>query len=156
MTLRSIETDADRRTLIRFLEGRDLPFTVKYEAGRKRSTDQNRLQRQWMNDLASQLPDYDAEGWRAYCKLHFGIAIRKAADEEYADTYDKRIRPLPYELKLSLMRTPMDLPVTRDMSSKQMTQYLDQIHKHFTEQGVVLTDPGDLLAKADAEARRAA
>lgn len=156
MTSRRVETDQDLRMLLRFIEGRKLPFTVSIEEGKKRSTDQNRLQRQWMNDLASQLPDYDAEGWRAYCKLHFGIAIRKAADDEYAETYDERIRPLPYEVKLALMKTPMDLPVTRDMNTRQMTQYLDAVHKHFSEQGVVLTDPGELLAKADGEARRAA
>lgn len=141
MSTRSVEDEQARSMLIRYIEGQKLPFTATIEAGRSRSTRQNRLQRQWMNDIAAQLPDYDAEGWRAYCKLHFGVAIRKASDEAFADMYDRIIRPLPYEQKLDLMRVPIDLPVTRDMSAKQMTQYLDDIQRHFAEQGVLLTDP---------------
>ncbi len=43
------------------------------------------------------------------------------------------------------MQVPFDFGVTRLMSVKQQTAYLDAIHRHFSEQGVVLTDPGDLL-----------
>lgn len=33
----------------------------------------------------------------------------------------------------------------RLMTTKQATAYLDGVHRHFSEKGVVLTDPGDLL-----------
>jgi len=144
MVTRSVETEQARDMLHRYIDGQKLPFTAQIEAGRSRSTRQNKLQRQWMNDIAAQLDDHDAEGWRAYCKLHFGVAIRKNADEEFAETYDRIIRPLPYEHKLDLMRVPIDFPVSRDMSAKQMTQYLDDIERHFAQQGVVLTDPDAL------------
>lgn len=145
MVTRSVESEQARDMLHRYIDGQKLPFTVQVEAGRSRSTRQNKLQRQWMNDIAAQLLDYDAEGWRAYCKLHFGVAIRKNADEAFAEMYDRIIRPLPYEQKLDLMKVPIDLPVTRDMSARQMTQYLDEVQRHFAQQGVVLTDP-DALA----------
>lgn len=141
MTTRSVETERDRDMLLRYIGAHKLPFTAHIEAGASRSSRQNRLQRQWMNDIAAQRADYDAEGWRAYCKLHFGVAIRKDGDEAFAELYDRVIRPLQYEQKIELMRVPIDLPVTRDMNTKQMSAYLDAIQKHFAEQGVVLTDP---------------
>lgn len=147
MTTRVVETEADRKLLYRFVATRKLPFTVSIEQGRKRSTDQNRLQRLWQKEVAEQLGDRSPEDVRAYCKLHFGVPIRRAASEAFAEAYDRDIRPLPYELKLRLMATPHDYPVTRDMTAKQHTDYLDAMHAHFTGEGIVLTDP-DALARA--------
>lgn len=51
------------------------------------------------------------------------------------------------------MMEPMDFPVTRLMTKAQKTAYLDSVHRHFSEKGIVLTDPGNLLnarEKADA------
>jgi hypothetical protein len=31
------------------------------------------------------------------------------------------------------------------MTTKQAAAYLDGVHRHFSEKGIVLTDPGDLL-----------
>lgn len=154
MATRSIETEQDRAMLVRYLVAHPLPFTVQIEAGASRSSKQNRLNRQWMLDIAAQRSDYDAEGWRAYCKLHFGVGIRKASDEAFAEMYDRVIRPLPYEAKIALMRVPIDLPVTRDMNTKQMTQYLDQVQQHFASEGVVLTDP-ELLGLENLQRRAA-
>lgn len=146
MTTRILETPHDLSMWVRFLESQPLPMTVEAVKGKHRTTEQNKLQRQWMNDIAAQLGE-TPEYWRGYCKLHFGIAIRKEASEVFAAAYDADIRPLPYELKLKLMMVPHDMAVTRDMTTKQKTAYLDQIAKHFTEQGVVLTDP-DPMARA--------
>lgn len=140
MTPRSVETEQDRKALIRFIESRKLPFTATINQGRKRTLDQNRLQRKWMLEIAAELGE-DPEYWRGYCKLVFGVRILKAEDEKFAAVYDQRIRPLEWEHKLALMQVPLDLPITRLMSTKQHAAYLDAIYKHFTEQGVVLTDP---------------
>ena len=43
------------------------------------------------------------------------------------------------------MMEPFDFAVTRLMNKKQKTAYLDGVHRHFSEKGIVLTDPGDLL-----------
>lgn len=139
--IRSIETERDRELLLTYIGKQALPFTVLVEKGRKRSLDQNRLSRLWYNEIAQQLGDRSAEDVRAFCKLHFAVAIRKAEDVEWAEAYDKAIRPLPYELKLKMMAEPIDFPVTRGLKVKGMTAYLDSIQKWAAENGVRLTDP---------------
>lgn len=141
MSIRWVETEADRKMLVRFIEQHKLPVSVDIQAERHRTTQQNRLNRQWMNDIDSQKDDHDAEYWRGYCKLHFGVPIRCADSGEFKAVYDEIIRPLPYEQKIKIMCVPIDLPVTRDMGTKQMKAYLDAVQKHFAEQGIVLTDP---------------
>lgn len=145
MTRRIVETEYERRQAIRFIEGHKLPMTIGIEAIGKRSARQNRLNRQWMLDIAGQMEGWSAEYTRGYCKLHFGIPILRSDDEEFCREYDALVRPLPYEHKLKLMMVPFDFGVTRRMTTKQQTAYLDAVHRHFSEQGVALTDPGDLL-----------
>lgn len=140
MPTRVVETDADRDMLVKFIEGQKLPVTVDITSGKHRTTKANRLQRQWMNDIASQLGE-SAEYWRGWCKLHIGIGIIKADNEAFAKAYDDEIKPLPYELKMKLMQEPFDFAVTRKMTSAQMTLYLDTIQRDFTERGIQLTDP---------------
>jgi hypothetical protein len=153
MTRRIVETEYERRQAIRFIEGHKLPMTIGIEAIGKRSARQNRLNRQWMLDIAGQMEGWSAEYTRGYCKLHFGIPILRADDEDFCREYDALVRPLPYEHKLKLMMVPFDFGVTRRMTTKQQTAYLDAVHRHFSEQGVALTDPGDLLFAGE---RRAA
>ena len=152
MSTRFLETDADRRTLIRFLEAQPLPLTVTVGKGGKRTLKQNKLQRLWMGEIAEQLGDQTAEEVRGYAKLTIGVPILRAENEEFREAYDATVRPLPYELKLKLMMEPFDFAVTRKMTTKQATAYLDGVHRHFSEKGIVLTDPGDLLACAQGQA----
>lgn len=146
MTQRFLETDADRRLLIRFIEEQPLPLTVTLAKGGKRTLKQNRLQRQWMNEIAEQLGDQTPEEVRGYCKLTIGVPILRAEHEGFRERYDAIVRPLPYEQKLALMMEPLDFPVTRLFTTKQATAYLDGVHRHFSEKGIALTDPGDLVA----------
>jgi predicted P-loop ATPase/GTPase len=141
MPTRVVETPADRDMLVKFIEGQKLPVTVEITSGKHRTTQQNRLQRQWANDLAEQKPESSAEEWRGYCKLHFGVPILRADNEAFAAVYDEVIRPLPYEAKLKVMMVPIDLPVTSKMTTKQKKSYLDAIQKFAAENGVQLTDP---------------
>lgn len=145
MTTRFLESDADRRTLIRFIETQPLPLTVSLSKGGKRSLKQNKLQRLWLNEIAEQLGDRTPEEVRGYCKLTIGVPILRAENETFRERYDAIVRPLPYEQKLALMMEPLDFPITRLMSAKQATAYLDGVHRHFSEKGVQLTDPGDLI-----------
>ena len=109
--------------------------------GNKRSVEQNRLQRLWCVEISDQLGDRTPEEVRGYCKLAIGVPILRAESETFREQYDRVIKPLPYEQKLAVMMEPLDLPVTRYMTTKQKAQYLDAVFKHFTEQGVVLTQP---------------
>ena len=147
MTERVLETEHDRKMLIAFIEQQKLPLTVSISKGRHRSTEQNRLQRQWLNEITEQLGDQSAEEWRGYCKLVFGVPILRQENEKFCEAYDKHVKGLPYEQKLAFMMEPLDFPVTRLMTTPQKTAYLDAICKHFTEQGVVLTDP-DPMSRA--------
>jgi hypothetical protein len=148
MADRIVETEQAREMLIRFVRAHKLPFTASITAGKHRTTRQNKLQRQWMKEIAEQLEDRTAEEARGYCKLHFGVPILREENEAFRQRYDRIVRPLSYEDKLTIMMEPLDLPATRIMTSKQKTTYLDTVHKHFTEQGIVLTDPGDLLRQS--------
>lgn len=151
-TNRTIETENDRDLLIKFIQGRKLPLTVSIADGKHRTTDQNRLQRLWVNEISAQLGDMTPEEVRGYCKLTIGVPMLRQENDVFRMKYDSVVRPLSYEQKLAIMMEPLDLPVTRIMTTRQKTAYLDGIHKHFSEKGVVLTDPGDLLFKARAAA----
>jgi hypothetical protein len=145
MTTRFIESDRDRTLIHRFIDTQDLPFTVSISKGGKRSVKQNRLQMLWLNEIASQLEGQTVEELRAYCKLTIGVPILRAQNEDFRKGYDDVVKPLSYEKKLAIMSEPLDFPVSRLMTTRQATDYLEGIHKHFSEQGISLTDPGDLL-----------
>lgn len=141
---RLVEDEASRKLLIKFIEQHALPFVCTVTRGRKRSVEQNRLQRLWMNEISQQLEDHTPEEVRGYCKLTIGVPILRSENEDFAAAYDKHIKPLPYETKLAIMQEPLDWPVTRLMTSKQKTKYLDLVNQYWTERGVTLTQPDGL------------
>lgn len=141
MVSRIVRNEADLDLLIRFLRSQKRPLTVDITRGKHRTIEQNRLQRLWLNEIAEQLGDMTAEEVRGYCKLTIGVPILRAENEAFRSRYDLIVKPLGYEQKLALMMEPLDLPVTRLMSTEQKTRYLDGILKHFGEQGVRLTMP---------------
>lgn len=140
---RIIDTEQARQMLILFIQSHKLPFTATLVAGKHRTTAQNRLQRKWMTEIAEQMPDEKAEYWRGYCKLRFGVPLLRAENDEFREKYDAVVKPLSYEQKIAIMSEPLDMPVTRLMTTKQKTAYLDEIFRHFSEQGVILTIPDD-------------
>lgn len=143
MTNRIVKSEYQRDMLIRFIKERELPFTVTIAKGKHRSVEQNKLQRLWIKEISEQLEGTTPEEARGYCKLTIGVPILRHENEAFRQQYDAIVRPLPYEQKLAIMMEPLDLPVTRIMTSKQKTQYLDGVYRHFVEQGVELTLPPD-------------
>ncbi len=141
MTTRVIDSEQDRALLVRYVREHRLPFTVDVTKGKRRSVEQNRLQRLWMNEIAEQLGDQTPEEVRGYCKLTLGVPILRAENEAFRIAYDGNVRPLSYPQKLKLMMEPLDMPVTRIMTTDQKTRYLDGVVRHFGEQGIVLTQP---------------
>lgn len=140
MTTWAMKTEFDRERVIKVIRGRELPSTVAITKGAPRSTAQNRLQRKLCLEAQEQ-GDQTADQYRAYCKLHFGVAIMKFESAEWADAYNRIIRPMAYEQKLEMMAEPMDFPVTRCMSTKGKKKYLDQMYDYFHGLGFVLTEP---------------
>lgn len=112
---------------------------VSAKAGKARSIDQNAISHAWYEQLARELREDDALGWKSYCKLNHGVPILRAEDEQFRTFYDSSIKStLTYEQKLSAMRY---LPVTSLMTKPQLSAYLEAMQKDFERRGVRLEFP---------------
>lgn len=117
------------------------PVTVALTTGEPTRRDkQNKLAQRWFSDIARQIEGMSHEDARAMCKLHFGVPILRAENEAFCASYDRVFKHLPYEQKLQAIRD-MDLPVTRLMTVKQMTAFMDAMQAYWLPKGVRLTDP---------------
>jgi hypothetical protein len=141
MTTRVIRNEADLALLVQYLRARPRPYTVDVAKGMKRSTEQNRLNRLWVGEIAEQLGDQTPEEVRGFCKLHFGVPILRAENTLFRERYDTVIKPMPYEHKLLAMQVPLDFPVTRLMKVNEEHRYLEAVCQFFLERGIVLTNP---------------
>jgi hypothetical protein len=48
------------------------------------------------------------------------------------------------------MMEPISLPITSIMTTRQKTAYLDAVHRHYSEQGVILTNPEEIKQRSAA------
>ena len=140
MPTKVIREPAHVIALANLLAGCKLPITVTWTQGASRSHAQNRLAQRWFTDIATQLGDRTHEDVRAECKLTIGVPILRAENEAFRLSYDRIMKHLPYEAKLEAI-TAFDLPVTRLMSVKQMTAFMDEMQRRWSAQGIRLTDP---------------
>ena len=143
MADRIVKTEFDRDLLLKLIKTQKLPFSVTITRGKQRTIHQNKLQRLWMNEISEQLGDQTPEECRGYCKLTIGVPILRAENEIFCHKYDAIVKPLPYEQKIAVMMEPLDLPITRIMTTDQKSRYLDGIFRHFSQKGLVLTEPPD-------------
>jgi len=143
MTTRIIRNASDVEAMARFLRTRKLPLTVTIIAGAKRSDAQNRLIQRWNGEIAEQRGDMSFEEVRAENKLRFGVPILRRDDPAFMATYDATFRPLPYEAKMKLF-VALDPAITRNMTTKQLSEYCDTLQRHHLGMGFRLTDPEDL------------
>ncbi len=150
MAHRVIDNADDMADFLSFFRGLSPPLTVSWTAGRDRSLDQNRLQWLWANEAAEQFGDRSADQVQRTWKLHYGVPILRADDEEFRAAYDMTIRPLPYHAKLLAMRF---VEVTSAMKVKQMVRYLDAVEEDCAAHGIHLTPPDAGLAKYQARYR---
>jgi hypothetical protein len=140
MTTVTIRDEYGILRLAAHLRGSKLPVTVTIAKGEPRSSAQNRLQHLWCAQIAEQLGDRTAEEVRGLNKLQFGVPVMQESPA-FAETYNRIVAPLPYDARLALMMQPLDLPVTRLMTTGQKAAYLDAVQRHWLGQGVALTDP---------------
>lgn len=103
-----------------------LSITIK--TGKARSIDQNSISHAWYEQIARELRDDTALGVKNYCKLHFGVPILRAENEDFRIQYDTVLKPLTYEKKLMAMNF---LPVTSLMTKPQLSQYLEAIQQAY-------------------------
>ena len=138
MAHRILRTEQDRADMIRLLETLKLPLTIRWQQGANRSLDQNQLQWMWAGEVARQRGDMEQDEVQREWKLHYGVPILREDNDDFRDTYDRAIKPLPYEQKIKAMDL---IDVSSIMNVKQMTAYLDRIQRECLQQGFRLTDP---------------
>ncbi|MHA7852229.1 hypothetical protein [Roseovarius sp.] len=140
MPTKVLRTPEHADALADLLRGRKMPLTVSWAQGAARTAAQNRLAQQWFTDISRQLGDQTHEDIRAECKLRIGVPILRAENEAFRLSYDRIMKHLPYEEKLAAIKA-FDLPVTRLMSAKQMTDFMDEMQREWIPKGIRLTDP---------------
>jgi Fe-S cluster assembly scaffold protein SufB len=111
---------------------------ITAKAGSARSLDQNAISHAWYEQLSRELREDDALGWKSYCKLHHGVPILRAEDEDFRVAYDRVIKPLAYEQKLAAMKF---WPVTSLMTKEQLSKYAEAMQVDFLRRGVRLEFP---------------
>ena len=124
-------------------DGGILRVTVK--DGKDRSYLQNSLSHAWYEQIARELPEDTAEGWKCFCKLHCGVPILRRDDEDFRASYDASLKGMSYESKLKAMRI---LPVTSLMTTRQLGEYLEDVRNVFAARGVVLEFPDEMRGAA--------
>ena len=129
---------------------RDKKFVVvSLRPGKDRTLDQNALWFSLYERIAQMTQIGDVEEARKYCKLHVGVPIMRAEDEEFRASWNRVLLNLPYETKLELMGPcplfgPDGFPVTRLFNRAQGIAYTDRIVAEFSGKGVFF---GDLLGE---------
>lgn len=116
-------------------------FSISAKFGKGRTVNQNSLSHRWYEQVSLELREDDARGVKRYCKLHFGVPILRAEDDDFREAYDGSIKSsLTYEQKLVAMDM---LSVTSLMTTKQISQYMQDVQDHYRERGVQLEFPKD-------------
>lgn len=141
MTTWTINSDSSLQSVIgdiRELYRANKFLKVSAKVGKSRSLDQNAISHAWYEQLARELKEDDALGWKCYCKLHHGIPILRAEDEEFRAFYDAALIGLSYEQKLGAMKF---VPVTSNMKKPQLSKYLEAMQADFRSRGVALEFP---------------
>lgn len=113
---------------------------INIKTGKDRSLPQNAITHVWYGQIARELREDDELGWKAYCKLHHGVPILRAEDEEFRTAYDSTIKPMTYEQKLTVMRF---WPVTSIMTKEQLSKYAESVQDDFLRRGVRLEFPAE-------------
>lgn len=111
---------------------------VDWKVGSSRSDSQNKISHVWYEQVARELREDDALGWKCFSKLHYGVPILAVEDEQFRAFYNAALRNLTYEQKLAAMKF---VPVTSEMTKPQLSKYLEAMQAGFQEQGVKLDFP---------------
>jgi hypothetical protein len=120
----------------------------------KRSNAQNALSHMWYRELSEQVGT-SRHYEKARCKLELGVPILRDEDSDFRMHYDRLVKPLAYEDKLTIMKDDeaggLGFPVTSRMNVEQMTQYLKDIEHQAIGAGYYLTHPEDIYYQAMGE-----
>ena len=140
MTSHKIREIEDLGPVIAIMRGVTPPFTVSIVKGASRTEEQNRTIHKWFGEIAVQRQDVTALEVKAEHNLQFGLPIMQRDDPEWSAVFMHLFRGLNHELKLKAIRV-LDVPFTRRMKVKQLTEYMEQMMQQAIERGHVLTIP---------------
>jgi hypothetical protein len=118
------------------------PFRVSILKGEDRTGQQNRLIHRWFQEIAKQCGDRSADEVKAECNLIYGRPIKARDDNEWSSAFGYIFDNLNHAAKLKAIRV-LDVPFTRSMTVNQLSEYMDQMFRDYTERGITLTQPED-------------
>lgn len=116
------------------------PFRVSIQKGEDRTGEQNRLLHKWFEEIAKHRGDVSAAEVKAECNLTYGRPIKMRDDADWKAVFGYLFDALSHEKKLKAIRI-LDVPFTRSMTVAQLSEYMDQMQRDYSENGVRLTDP---------------
>lgn len=120
------------------ITGLPLPFSVTIDEG-KRTLSQNALLHKWYGQIAKHLGVMTAMQVKGQCHVAYGVPIRRR-DPAFDRVWSKMFAGLTYEQQCFLFERGI-LAMTREMSVKELTEYMDAMSQDYRAQGVFLTDP---------------
>lgn len=141
MTTRTVTNPTQLERLIALLKSRAQPFTVSVADGASRTLNQNALIHKWYGEIAQQLGDVSAMAVKGRCHVAYGVPIRRR-DPVWARIWESLFAKLTYEQQCFLFERGV-LAMTREMTVKELTEYMDAMAVDYRAQGVVLTEPND-------------
>lgn len=103
-----------------------------------RTVSQNRLSFELYTLISRQVEDQSIEDVRYECKLNFGVPLMCAANVDFANDWFDGPGEQSYEKQLRAMRR---WDVTSEMNKETFSQYVDDILRFYSQQGIALADP---------------
>lgn len=134
-----VPPDGSIRDVLAYIASASPPFTVTFQAGEKRTLSQNALIHKWYDEIANHYGDRDAAQVKAECHVEFGLPIR-LRDEAFDWVWQKSGAKLPYDKQLALFQRGT-FAMTSEMTTAELTEYMDAVSRHYRAEGVMLTDP---------------
>ena len=103
-------------------------FSVTIHTGKNRTISQNSLQHAWYLQVSREEAEYTPAEIKRLCKYRYGLPILRGDDAEFNEVCARVIDPLVYESRILAMEY---LPVTSLMSTKQLSEYMEQVQNHY-------------------------
>lgn len=135
-------SELEAQRVASMITGLPLPFTITIGDGDKRTLSQNALLWRWYGQIATHLGDITAMQVKGQCHVAYGVPIRRR-DPIWSRVWERMFDGLTYEQQCFLFERGI-LAMTREMSVKELTEYMDAVQAHYRAQGVPLTDPDAL------------
>jgi hypothetical protein len=140
---RTIRNEEDLARLVYDIGNMRWPFRCTLAVGEaSRTSQQNRTLHKWFGEIAAHRKDVTAIEVKAECNLQYGVPIKRRDNPEWDSAFGYIFDSLSYKAKVKAIRV-FDIPVTRDMTVAQLSEYMSQLSREYIAQGVKLTIPED-------------